>query len=50
MAARSPKCDKTKTTVLYSKYIVLNIPDLFKLSVAEFIHFFDNGELPKHFD
>jgi len=28
----------------------LNVPDLFKLSVAKFIRSFDNGELPNHFD
>ena len=42
--------NKTKTTVLYSKHKMLEIPDLFQLSVAKFIHCFYNGGLANHFD
>jgi len=31
---------KTKTTVLYSKHKILEIPNLFKLSVAKFMYSF----------
>jgi len=37
-----------QTTILYSKHIILNIPGLFELSVAEFMYSFDNAELAKH--
>jgi len=49
---RTFKYDKNKTTILYSycKHKVLNIPVLFKLSVARFMHSLDNSELPTHFD
>jgi len=49
-AVRTLEYDKTKTTVLYSKHKILNIPDLFKLSIAKFMHSVDNGEIPNHFD
>jgi len=42
--------NKTKTTILYSKHKILEIPDLFQLSVAKFMYFFYNGGLPNHFD
>jgi len=47
---RTLKYDKIKTAVLYSKHIILNIPVLFKLSVAKFMYSFYNGGLPSHFD
>ena len=40
----------TETAVLYSKYKILEIPDLFKLSVTEFRYFFYSGGLPNHFE
>jgi len=49
-AVRTLEYNKTKTTVLYSKYKILEIPDLFQLSVAKFMYSFDNGRLPNHFD
>jgi len=39
-AARTLEYNKTKTTVLYSKHKILEIPDLFKLSVAKFMYSF----------
>jgi len=48
-AVRILKYDKTKTTILYSKHEVLNIPNLFKLSIVNFIHTFDNAKLPNYF-
>ena len=42
--------NKTKTTVLYSKHKILEMPDLFQLSVAKFMYSFYNGRLPNHFD
>ena len=47
---RTLEYDKTKTAELYSKHKILNIPDLFKLSVAKFMYSFYNGGLPNHFD
>ena len=41
------ECDNTKTPVLYSKH---KAPDLFKLSVVKFMHPFNSGGLPNHFD
>jgi len=41
---------KTKATVLYSKNKILEIPDLFQLSVAKLMYSFYNGGLPNHFD
>jgi len=35
---RALEHDKTKTTVLYSKHKIFNIPDLFELSVAKFVY------------
>jgi len=49
-AVRTLEYNKTKTTVLYSKHKILNIPDLFKLSITRFMYTFDNGELHNHFD
>jgi len=40
----------TKLNQLYSNHKILNISDLFKLSVAKFMYCFDDGELPNHFD
>jgi len=42
--------NKSKATVLYSKHKILEITDLFQLSVAKFIYSFYNGSLPNHFD
>jgi len=36
-ATKTLKYDKHDTTILWSEYKILNIPDLFKLLVAEFI-------------
>jgi len=47
---RTLESNKTKTTVLYSKHKILEIPDLFQLSVAKFMYSFYNGGLPNHFD
>ena len=49
-AVRTLEYSKTKTTVLYSKHEILEIPDLFQLSVAKFMYSFYNGGLPNHFD
>jgi len=49
-AVRTLEYNKTKTTVLYSKHIILEIPDLFQLSVAKFMYSFNNCWLPNHFD
>ena len=49
-AVRTLEYNKTKTTVLYSKHKILEIPGLFQLSVAKFMHSFYNGGLPNHFD
>ena len=49
-AVRTLEYNKTKTTVLHSKHKILEIPDLFQLSVAKFMHSFYNGGLPTHFD
>jgi len=49
-AVRTLEYNKTKTTVLYSKHNILEIPDLFQLSVAKFMYSFYNGGLPNHFD
>ena len=48
-AVRTLQYNKTKTTVLYSKHKILEIPDLFQLSVAKFMYSFYNGGLPNHF-
>jgi len=37
-AVRTLEYNKTKTTVLYSKHKILEIPDLFQLSVAKFMY------------
>ena len=47
---RTLEYNKTKTTILYSKHKILEIPDLFQLSVAKFMYFFYNGRLPNDFD
>ena len=47
---RTFEYNKTKTTVLYSKHKILEIPDLFQLSVAKFMYLFYNVGLPNHFD
>jgi len=49
-AVRTLEYNKTKTTVLYFKHKILEIPDLFKLSVAKFMYSFYTGGLPNHFD
>jgi len=49
-AVRTLEYNKTKTTVLYSKHEILEIPELFQLSVAKFMYSFYNGGLPNHFD
>ena len=49
-AVRKLEYNKTKTTVLYSKHKILEILDLFQLSVAKFMYSFCNGGLPDHFD
>jgi len=41
---------KTKTTVLYSKHKIMELPDLFQLSVAKFMYSVYNGGLLHHFD
>jgi len=40
---RTLEYDKNKTAALYSKHKILNILDLFKLSVAKFMYSFYNG-------
>ena len=47
---RTLEYNKTKTTVLYSKHKILEIPDLFQLAVAKFMYSFYNGGLPNYFD
>jgi len=42
-AVRTLQYSKTKTTVLYSKEKILEIPDLFQLSVVKFMYSFYNG-------
>ena len=49
-AMRTIEYSKTKTTVLCSKCKILEIPDLFQLSVAKFMFSFHHGGLPNHFD
>jgi len=49
-AVRTLEYNKTKTTVLYSKHKILEIPNLFQLSVARFMYSFYNSGLPNHFD
>jgi len=49
-AVRTLEHNKTKTTVLYSKHKILEILDLFQLSVAKFMYSFYNGGLPNQFD
>jgi len=49
-AVRRLEYNKTKTTVLYSKHKILEIPDLFQLSVAKFMYSFYNGGLPNNFE
>ena len=49
-AVRTLEYNKAKTTVYYSKHKILEIPDLFQLSVAKFMYSFYNGGLPNHFD
>jgi len=49
-AVRKLEYNKTKTTILYSKHKILEMPDLFQLSVAKFMYSFYNGGLPNHFD
>ena len=47
---RTLEYNKPKTAVLYSKHKILEIPDLFKLSVAKFTYSFYSDGLPNHFD
>jgi len=49
-AVRTLEYNKTKTTILYSKHKILEIPDLFQSSVAKFVYSFYNGGLPNYFD
>ena len=49
-ALRTLEYNKNKTTILYSKHKILEIPDLFQLSVANFMYSINNGGLPNHFD
>jgi len=49
-AVKTLEYNKTKTTVLYFKHKILEIPDLLQLSVAQFMYSFYNGGLPNHFD
>ena len=49
-AVRTLEYNKTKTSILCSKHKILEIPDLFQLSVAKFMYSFYNGGLPNHFD
>ena len=49
-AVRTLEYNKTKTTVLYSEHKILEIPDLFQLSVAKFVYSFCNGGLPNDCD
>jgi len=42
-AVRTLEYNKTKTTILDSKHKILEIPDLFQLSVAKFMYSFYNG-------
>ena len=49
-AVRTLEYNKTKTTIVYSKHKILEIPNLFQLSVAKFIYSFYNGGLPNHFE
>jgi len=37
-AVRTLEYNKTETAVLYSKHKILEIPDLFKLSIAKFMY------------
>jgi len=47
---RTLEYNKTKTTVLYSKHKILEIPHIFKLFVAKFMYSFYNGGLLNHSD
>ena len=47
---RTLEYSKTKTTILYSKHKILEIPDLFQLSVAKFMYSVYNDGLPNDFD
>ena len=47
---RTLEYNKTKTTVLYSKHKILEIPYIFKLFVAKFMYSFYNGGLLNHSD
>ena len=49
-AVRTLGYNKTKATILYSKHKILEMPDLFQLSISKFMYSFYNGELPNHFD
>ena len=49
-AVRKLEYNQTKTTALYSKHKILEIPDLFQLLAAKFMYSFHNGGLPNHFD
>jgi len=41
---------KLKQKQLYSKHKILEMPDIFQLSVAKFMYSFYNGGFPNHFD
>jgi len=47
---RTLEYDKIKTAALYSQQKIWDMPDLFKLSVANYMYSFYNGGLPYHFD
>jgi len=49
-AARALENNRTKTAVIYSKHKILELPGLFKLSVAKFMHSLHSGGLPNHFE
>jgi len=49
-AVRTLEYNITKTTILYYKHKILEIPDLFQLSVDKFMYSFYNGGLSNHFD
>ena len=49
-AVRTLEYNKTRTIILYSKHKILEILDLFQLSVAKFMYSFYNGGLRNHFD
>jgi len=49
-SCENPWIWQNKSTIFYSKHKIVEIPDLFKLSVAKFMYSFYNGGLPNHFN